>query len=188
VRDPGNNYLKAWAKEYEEAPFFFSEKSDQGARRLVAWTEESTQTQQAFYAIIEKLPWELDLLLKICVGHGQKEKPLWARYHGLVNQSQLIHAIQENELYIFSDGMHQLCLKDPQSDRYLAFDDHGVFFLYSPLPEDVELFQSLGFNQRHAELIFSAPHFQCTPPDSDKLEKKFMTALKLKQVNSDLDT
>ena len=186
MRNPENNYLKAWAPEYNETPFFFEEKSDRGTR-LVAWSEESQQTQQALYSIIESLPWDVDVLLKICVGNDANSKPLWSRYHGNISRSRLIEAIQANEKYVFSDGMHQLCAKDPESDRYLAFDDHGVFFLYSPLPSDAAIFRTLGFEERYAEPIFGNPHYQCAPPGSEQMEQKFLAALQLEPANSDLD-
>ena len=113
MRDPGDNYLKAWAKEYEEAPFFFEQKTDRGTR-LIAWSDEPKQTQRAFYALVESLPWEVEVLLKICVGRDSADKALWSRYHGTLDRSRLIKAIQANERYVFSDGMHQLCLKDSE--------------------------------------------------------------------------
>lgn len=186
MRDPGNNYLKAWAGEYEETPFFFEQTSDVG-RRLVAWSEQPEQIQEAFYAIIENLPWDTNVLLKICVGKDGDNAPLWSRFHGRVSRSRLIEVIQANEKYVFSDGSHQLCVKDPDSERCLAFDEHGIFFLYGPLPEDVAKFKAFGFEERYAEPIFSMPHFQRTHVDTEQMEQKFVAALQLEPANSDLD-
>ena len=106
---------------------------------------------------------------------------------GTVDRNQLLDVVKANEPYVFSDGMHQPCLKDPGGDRYLAFDDHGIFFLYLPLPEDSELFKALGFENRYAEPIFGVPHFQHTAADSEKMEMKFITVLALEKANSDLE-
>jgi hypothetical protein len=184
MRDPGNSHLKAWAEDYTEAPFYFEQESKYGPR-LVAWSEEPGQTKQAFYRIVGRLPNDIEVLLKISV--GKEEKPLWTRYMGTVHRNQLLEVVKANEPYVFSDGMHQLCLKDPASDRYLAFDDHGIFFLYLPLPEDSELFKTLGFEYRRAEPIFGVPHFQHTTADSEKMEMQFITALGLQKANSDLE-
>ena len=186
MRDPGNSHLKAWAEEYTEAPFFFEQESKYGPR-LVAWSEEPDQTKQAFYAIVERLPQAVEVLLKISVGKSPEEKPLWTRYMGTVDRHELVRIVKENETYVFSDGMHQLCLKDPGSDRYLAFDDHGIFFLYLPLSEDMEIFKTLGFENRRAEPIFGVPHFQHTAADSEKMEMNFITKLGLEKANSDLE-
>ena len=186
MRDPGNNHLKAWAEEYAEAPFFFEQESKYGPR-LVAWSEEPEQTKRAFYTIVERLPEIVEVLLKIHVGKSPEEKPLWTRYMGNTGRHDLLRAVKANEPYVFADGMHQLCLKDPASDRYLAFDDHGIFFLYLPSGEDAELFEMLGFENRYAEPIFGVPHFQHAAGDSEKMEMKFITALGLKKANSDLE-
>ena len=187
MRDPGNNYLKAWSGEYEERPFFFEEKSDLGTR-LIAWSEEPEQTQRAFFAIIDTLPWDMAVLLKICVGRNEEQhKSYWARYHRVLNRSELIRAIQANEKYVFSDGMHQLCLKDPEGDRCLAFDDHGILFIYSPQPSDAELFRGLGFEERYVEPLYAKPHYQITPKNSEAMQQKFVADLQLETVESDLD-
>jgi hypothetical protein len=187
MRDSENNKLKAYAREYEETPFFFEKTSEHGAM-LVAWSGDRQQVQSAFYEIVERLPWDVNVLLKIAVGEGpSSNKPLWVRYHDRVDRSRLIMAIENNAEYIFSDGMHQLCVKDPESDRYLAFDDHGIFFLYQPLLEDTEFFETLGFKQRKAKLLFEIPHFHVTPGNSEELAKKFIAELQLHMAESDLD-
>jgi hypothetical protein len=78
-------------------------------------------------------------------------------------------------------------VKDPECDRYLAFDDHGIFFLYQPLLEDAEFFETLGFKQRKAKLLFEIPHFHITPRNSEGLAKKFIAELQLDMAESDLD-
>jgi len=39
MREPGNNFVKAWSRDYNEPPFYFGQNFDQGSR-LIAWTEE----------------------------------------------------------------------------------------------------------------------------------------------------
>jgi hypothetical protein len=162
MRDPGNNYLKAWSGEYEERPFFFEEKSDLGTR-LIAWSEEPEQTQRAFFAIIDTLPWDMAVLLKICVGRNEEQhKSYWARYHRVLNRSELIRAIQANEKYVF-------------------------LFIYSPQPSDAELFRGLGFEERYVEPLYAKPHYQITPKNSEAMQQKFVADLQLETVESDLD-
>jgi len=186
MRDPGNKYLKAWAGDYEETPFFFEEKSERGSR-IIAWTDDPDQTQRTFYALMESLPWDVNVLLKICVSTDENDQPLWSRYHGLVDRSSLIKAVEINDEYVFSNGMHQLCVKDPDGNRYVAFDDHGIFFLYSPFPTDAQLFRTLGFEERYAEPLYAKPHYQCAPKNSDIMEQKFVADLQLQAAKSDLD-
>jgi hypothetical protein len=186
MRDPGNNHLKAWSREYEEKPFCFQQDSEHG-KRLVAWTEESGQIKNAFYSLLENFPDTVDILLKISAGESPEGRPLWSRYQGEISLWQLVKSVQENEIYVFSDGMHQLCVKDPDSGHYLAFDDHGIFFVYEPMLQDAEVFWSLGFENRYAEPIYVLPHFQHLVADSERLELRFVSDLQLQKVKSDLE-
>lgn len=173
--------IKAWVKQYEESPFFFEETSEFGTR-LVAWTEDAVQVKQTFYAILDEFPQIVDVLLKICTSRSPDGETEWSRFHGVVNKTLLTNIVQENEVYVFTDGMHQLCIKDPESERYLAFDDHGIFFFYDYNSADVEIFRSHGFEHRAAKLLYSTPHYQITPPNSEKLEIKFVAELGLEKV------
>jgi hypothetical protein len=164
-----------------------SNKNQNAGGRLIAWSEEPDQTQRALYAIIESFPWEVEVLVKIYAPSEDADKPLWSRFHGSVSRSELTKAIHENEHYIFSDGTHQLCVKDPKTDRYMAFDEHGIIFIYAPREEDADIFGNLGFENRYAEPLFSIPHFKHIVPDSEKMEMKFITALGLQKANSDLE-
>ncbi|HTR40839.1 MAG TPA: hypothetical protein VMH87_04425 [Pseudomonadales bacterium] len=186
MRDPGNNPLKAWARDYEEKPFYFLQQSKHG-KRLVAWTEEPEQTKRAFYVILESLPAVVQVLVKIAVKRTPDNQTLWSRFHGEIDRWQLIKAVQENEKYVFSDGMHQLCVKDEETGRYLAFDDHSIFFIYEPTAADADLLKSLGFENRYAEPIYAQPHFQRTDNNSEEMEAKFISDLRLERAHSDLD-
>jgi len=187
MRNPRpDQHLKAWARDYNETPFCFEQSSAHG-RRLVAWTEDDEQTRRIFYALLDSFPQTIKVLLKICVGQNPKEKPLWSRYQAEIDRLLFVKTVQANEHYVFSDGMNQLCIKDPESDRYFAFDDHGIFFLYAPLPTDVDLFRSHGFAERYAEPLYAIPHFQHTLPNSERLEMKFLSELNLKKTTSDLE-
>ncbi|TAK98599.1 MAG: hypothetical protein EPO07_11770 [Verrucomicrobia bacterium] len=186
MRDPGNNHIKAWAREYEEEPFFFEQDSAHG-KRIVAWSEEPDQTKGAFYSLIEAFPDEIEVLLKISAEIGLDGKPLWSRFYGLLQREHAISVIRSQEEYAFSDGMNQICIKDPNSEKYFAFDEHGIFFVYSPHSDDMEIFRSLKFGERYAEPIYSMPHFHHTSEESEKMEMKFVTSLGLKSDDSDLD-
>jgi hypothetical protein len=186
MREPGENQIKAWSQEYQESPFFF-EGNVKAGHRLIAWAEDCALTKKAFYRILESFPQSIEVLLKIEFRDSAETKPLWSRFYGVVDRWQVVKVIQDNEVYVFSDGSHQLCLKVPESDHYLAFDEHGIFFIYSPTAEGVAVFRSLGFASRYAEPIFSKPHFPHIPPESEKLGMRVLTGLGLAKANSDLD-
>jgi hypothetical protein len=186
MREPGENEVKAWAREYNESPFILEQKIDVGYR-LVAWSEDLVLTKKAFYRISDTFPQTVEELPRIEFRENPESKPLWARYYGIVDRWRVFDVAQKNEIYVFPDGAHQLCIKEPEKDWHSAFDERGIFFLYLPTPEDADAFRSLGFEARHAEPIHSKPHFLHVPPDSEKLEMKFSEELQLTKANSDLD-
>lgn len=186
MREPSKNSLKAWAREYNEAPFYFVQTFKQGVR-LVAWSDEPRQIKTAFYQLVDLLPVTVEVLLKISVGTEGNGPRNWSRFHAKIGRRDFSRVVRENEDYVFSDGMHQLCVKDSKSAHFLTFDDHGIFYIYLHTPADVEVFRSLDFEPRSAEPIYSIPHFQHVSPNSETLEMKFVTELGLERANSDLD-
>jgi hypothetical protein len=112
---------------------------------------------------------------------------LWSRYFGKIEKRKFIQTIQDFEIYVFSDGMHQLCVKIPETKRYLTLDEHGVLFLYQPETNDEILFQSLGFENRYAEPIWGTNFLVHTPPNAEQLEMNFKSQLGLQKVKSDIE-
>jgi hypothetical protein len=186
MREPGNNLIKAWSRDYNEPPFYFGQNFDQGSR-LIAWTEEPEMIKAAFYRILESMSEIVSVKIKICTEKTDDGKTIWTIYQGDLAKSVAVNAIRQNENYIFSDGMHQLWVKDTETKRYLVFEDHGVFNLYFPNSDDEELFRSLGFQKRFADPIFSIPHFHCTANSSEAIEIKFVSEMGLKFLNANSD-
>jgi hypothetical protein len=186
MREPGNNLLKAWSRDYNEAPFYFGQKFDQGSR-LIAWTEEPEMIKAAFYRILESMSAVVFVKVKICSEKSEDGKIVWTVYQGKLAKNTALDTIRLNEKYVFSDGMHQLWIKDFETKRYLVFEDHGVFNLYFPNSSDEELFHSLGFQKRFADPIFSIPHFHCVGNSSETIEMKFVSEMGLQFISADSD-
>lgn len=182
MKEPTGKSIKAWAKEYEESPFFFEQDSRHG-RRLVAWSEQSDQVKSAFYALLKLLPSAVGVLLKVSAGKTDS-KPLWFRYHGNVDREDLQKVVRQNESYVFSDGMHQLCFRDPDTGHYFALDDHGILFVYEPTDADADVFRSLGFEKKYAEPLYSAFHYHRQLNDSENLKAKLIRELGLVEIHS----
>jgi hypothetical protein len=183
VRDPGNNQLKAWSRDYNEPSFFFGQNFTKGSR-LIAWTEEPEMMKAAFYKIVESMTSNISITVKICSERDETGKTKWAAYHGNPQKNHALDVFRQNESYVFSDGMHQLWIKDGETGRYLVFEDHGVFNLYFPKVDDEELFRSIGYHKKFADPIFSMPHFHRTEENSKQMEVKFISELGLQPENT----
>ena len=107
MRDPSEFGIKAWAKEYEEASFFFEESSAHG-KRLVAWSEEPEQIKRAFYAVIELLPQVVSILVKICASRDLDGKMKWSRFHGEVERIRILCRVDCGRSMVVVVAMRQL--------------------------------------------------------------------------------
>jgi len=119
--------LKAFEDKYAPSPFYFRQKYDNGFR-YVAWTPRIGQLKQVIYDIIDNLSENLGILLKIGFEGNSDE---FHRYYGEVTKANLMPIIKQHELYIFSDGGHQLCVRDLDTEEYIALDEHDILFIYS---------------------------------------------------------
>ncbi len=182
MREPTGNGIKAWAPDYHESPFCFEEKFEK-FNRLVAWSDDPAQIQRAFFATIDLLPDPLEILLKVAAGQAEDGEPLWKRFTGVKRRDTFLAAVRVNEFFVFSDGAHQLTIKDPAREHYLTLDEHGIYFVYEPAPANHDVFRALGFAERRAQLIHTLPHFQRVSED-DALQRKFIQSLGLLPANN----
>jgi len=186
VRDPANNPVKAWSRDYDEKPFFFGQNFPSGSR-LIAWAGEIDANRDVLLKIIESMPSSLSVMVKISAERSENGKQTWTIYQGNPNKQTVLGAIRGSEEYVLADGMHQLWIKDVQTGKYLVFEEHGVFNLYFPNADDENIFLSSGFEKRFANPIFSTPHFHRTENNTEQAEMKFVAnlGLVLTKPNSD---
>jgi hypothetical protein len=178
------NAVKAWARGYDAQPFYFVETS-KSRKRITAWTGDSTQVKTTFHGLLSCFPDEVEVVLKIMFSLADDE-PMWQKYRACVAQSNLVEAVQKNEPYIFSAGMNQLWIRNQETKDYFAFDEHGVFFIYSGSAVFPELLAGLGFQEKYEDPIYSRSHFHHRPSHLEYLEMKFVSALNLQKVSSDI--
>jgi len=136
-------------------------------------------TKAAVTQIIGLMSSTVAVKVRIFGGKDNDGQELWTTYEGEAPRDNVLEVIQANEVYVFSDGMHQLWVKDADLGRYLVFEEHGSIILYSPSPSDEQNMLTLGFQRRRAEPIFSKPHFHHTGGDSEAREMRFVSQLGL---------
>ncbi len=171
--------LKAIAKEYNLRPFFFRQKYSEGFR-FVAWSSMLRQLKALVYDILKIFSGDIEILLKIRI---QKEGEVdWDRYHGQIEHWKLAEVIKNNELYVFQDGEHQLCIRDSDTGEYIALDDHDILFIYSESEQVIHICEKNGFENREEKLISDFGHWHYSPKDSSALGEKFINDLSLEPV------
>lgn len=172
-------HTKAIVKGYNPKPFFFKEEANFGSR-YVAWTSDLNQLKNLVYTILQEFPEELDILFK-----QQKESKTdeFNRYHGYVSKILFTDILQEYELYLFSDGFHQLCVRREDTGEYIALDDHGILFIYSDSEHIAKICLNNNFENRNEKLIFKQPHWHYSPAGSEKTKDIVIQKLSLKAVD-----
>lgn len=155
---PAASGIKAWAPGYAETAFCFEQRFE-ALTRLVAWSGVPIQIRQAFDALVATLPDPLEVLLKVEAGRAEDGEPLWWRFSGVKRRAAFEAGVVANEFFVFSDGAHQLTVKDPAREHYFTLDEHGIFFVYAPTATQREALDRLGFAAREAPLLHAWPHY-----------------------------
>jgi hypothetical protein len=117
--------IKCAAKGYNPGPFFLiQEKGDQ--IRFIASFQNKLSIKEFLQTFIAGI--EGEMLVKIR-DHGDKPKPI--DFSGSVTQQKLIEVLDRFEQTIFHDGMHDLLIRNATTGEYVAFDEHGLVYIYS---------------------------------------------------------
>jgi hypothetical protein len=169
---------RSWDVRYGPEPFFFRQRFS-GGSRWVAWTPKLSQLKTLVYSILDTFPDDVEVLLKL---REKESDDRFSRYMGAVERKALVETIRRNEPFVFSDGGHQLCVKRPDTDEHIAFDDHGVLFIYSQSPQLVALCRSGGFRRQRRKLIFADGHYHVRPKGAVELGRALVSELGLESV------
>jgi len=182
MQEPAGSGLKAWAPDYPEDAFCFTQQFE-AMTRLVAWSANARQIQQAFFRLMEGLPDPVEILLKVEAGRAGDGEPLWQRYSGIKRQERFNSTVRANDFFVFSDGAHQLTVKDPKREHYFTLDEHGIFFVYEPTKTDREAFRVTGIPEQESRLIYDYPHYHRVP-STPALSQQFIRELGLLDVKA----
>lgn len=172
---------KAVREGYAPAPFVFEQVSETGETRFVAWTGDIDQFKKLVYAVLSRLPREVEVLFKTET-NAASERDGWVRFCGIVALDELVAAIQAAEELVFHDGGSMLCAKDLETDEYIALDEHGTLFIYSDDRAYLGLCEQVGLENRENELINAQGHWQVRPKHHEEQGKQFVQWLNLKYV------
>ena len=171
--------MKSARNEYSESPFYYTEVFE-GAPRTIAW-HESTDSQIAiFYELLDLLEDRVEYLFKEDTGETDGHEK-WSRISGGIYKSALIELIQKHEKWFFGDSVFQFCFREPESESYVAYDEHGLFFIYN-MTDCEKTLQKQGLQNVEKELITAKPHWAVRVKDSEQKLGLFKEDLKEKSV------
>jgi hypothetical protein len=175
--------LKAVAQDYHPSAFFFSEQSERGDVRWVAWSPQLAQLKRLVYALLDLFTsGDAGVLLKVDK-QNVADGPVWTRYHGQAPLDEVIAAIRAHERMIFQDGYTQLCVRDLTTADYLALDEYDVLYIYGDDERFPAACRDCGFEQRDEALVSEQGHWRRHIPDLEPDRVAFAERLGLEAVD-----
>src|SRR5690606_24717863 len=95
-------------------------------------------------------------------------------FDGYVPKEKLKSALNKYEEVIFHDGYHELMIRRPTSGEYIAFDEHGLIFIYTKENYSNAL-NKYGLNYKADEkLIYEFDHWHYRPANGSEDLKKMI--------------
>ena len=98
--------------------------------RFIAWAGGATQQALLFWSLAEVVGERIDYLFKEEIDKNS-DGIVWRRIFGGILYNDLKSVVESDEDLFFHDSGFQMCLRIPDSDDYFAYDDHGIFWIYS---------------------------------------------------------
>lgn len=167
--------MKSAVDGYEKPPFYFQEKEGDSTR-TVAWVGDERSQEKVFFDLLNVIGDRIDYLLKEADGFDEEEIR-WKRIQGGILHSNLVEVIENNKDWFFGDGGFQFCARIAEHPDYFAYDDHGIFWIYSDLPEFKIVLERNGVEEREDNLITSTGHWHIHQKDSEIKADKFRSDL-----------
>jgi hypothetical protein len=166
---------KAELNGYSEEPFFKADK-DYDQERIVAWAGGAEQQEQLFWSLTEVVGERIDYLFKKEIDQDT-DGIVWRRVSGGILSSDLRSAVQTDADLFFHDSGFQICLRIPDSGDYFAYDEHGIFWIYSNDERFRQSLEQAGLSERDAPLICDSGHWHVRPKDAEQRLERFIKTL-----------
>ena len=169
---------KAVGPDYKPEPFYYRDETFPEARRFALWSADFRQVGDAMLALLETFPERVDVLLKSSKADGE----VYLRWAGNTGKADILAAIVEHSEYVFQCGYDVLCLKNPDTQEYIALDEFGIIWYYSNSDDCTVIFDNLGFINRVTPLVTEGGCWVISVENADELRNDFIAELGLKAV------
>lgn len=159
-----NQPIKAASKEYIKDSFHLIQSNGSDKRYVVSIIEK-IRIRTLLAGFINQSEDEIQIKIRDL---DNPEKPI--EYSGASSKSRLHELMTKHEDVIFHNGFHDLMLRNPDSGDYVAFDEHGLIFIYTN-QDYSEILKNLEAEYRPEEkLIYEFNHWHyCLPEGREKL-------------------
>lgn len=170
---PTDKPIKCVSKDFKTSPFYLIQ-SNGSDKRFVASFQEGQKIKQFLTLFIEETSDELQIKIR---DFDDKENPI--DFEGQTAKSKLKHTLEKYEEVVYHDGYHDLMLRRPETGDYIAFDEHGLVFIYTQdnYSEKLEKFGLI--YKANEKLIYQFDHWHYRPANGRQDLKNLIDELGL---------
>jgi len=165
---------KAELNDYLQAPFF--KVAPGGHADLVAWAGGAEQQELLFWSLTRAVGERIDYLFKEYVDK-KDDRIVWRRVKGGIFFKDLEVVVQSDHEFFFHDCGFQLCVGEAEREDYFAYDEHGIFWIYSKDKRYRAALLTVGLRERDAPLICDSPHWHVGVRQTEERLEKFVGVL-----------
>ena len=137
---------------------FYFIQSNGSDKRFVASFQDGQKIKQFLILFIDQTLDELQIKIR---DFDDKENPI--DFEGQATKSKLKTTLDKYEEVIIHDGYHDLMLRRTETGAYIAFDEHGLVFIYTK-DNYSDTLERLGLTYKANEkLIYQFDHWHYRP-------------------------
>jgi hypothetical protein len=178
---------KAAAPNYCPKPFYFVQVAPSGKVRIPCWSSDPAPLADLMLKWMADFPDEVAVLLKVEQDQPSANGDPWSRYYGTCKKGAVVRAFEMFRDFVLTDSTHQICIRNPETEEYFAFDECGVLWLYPNERKIEAMAASLGFENKLQSLISDQGYWSHILSDSAERRRALVEFLMLEAVDSTPD-
>ena len=170
--------IKCASKDFKTSPFYLIQ-SNGADKRFVVSFQDAEKIKLFLSSFVEGADTELQIKIRDFDDH---ENPI--DFDGDVTETKFKTVLDKYEEVIFHDGYHDLMIRRPNTGDYVAFDEHGLVFIYTQENYSDKL-NNLGLVYKAKEkLIYEFGHWHYRSASGREDLKNLISELGLEKYNN----
>lgn len=166
--------IKCASQEYKAAPFFLIQSNGSDKRFVVSF--QDVEKIKLFFSSFLNSSKRFQVKIR---DYKDYENPI--DFSGATSQGKLAEILISYRDIIFHDGYHDLMIRNPDTGEYIAFDEHGLLFIYTTKNySDILTKMSLEY-KANEKLIYEVGHWHYRPANGGENLHKLIEELELQQ-------
>lgn len=168
-----NKPIKCASKDFKTSPFYLIQSNGANKRFVVSF-QDGEKIKQFLTLFIDNTSDELQIKIRDFDDH---ENPI--DFSGQTTKSKLKTTLNKYKEVVLHDGYHDLMLRRPETGDYIAFDEHGLVFIYTQ-DNYSDTLEKFGLTYRvNEKLIYQFDHWHYRPSNGRQDLKNLINELGL---------